>query len=170
MRQGAHEDKYRHNQRVTTLKDYVRLDNINQTFAAQGVPDDLDLLTIDVDGQEYWLWEALTDFSPRVLLLEYNSSLPDDEPLVEPRGRSGGWDGSDYGGASIGALRRLAASKGYRLVYQEMAGVNAFFVRDDQLASLGEIIDFPRQPNISMVPGKGHPKDPLARSYVNLDD
>ena len=79
-------------------------------------------------------------FGPRVVIVEYNSALDPRRRLVQPRDRDRPWDGTDYFGASLGALRSLADTKGYRLVHTELSGVNAFFVRAD----LGERA-FPRR-------------------------
>ena len=59
--------------------------NINEEFAAAAVPPEFDLLSIDVDGQDYWIWEALRGYSPRVVVVEYNSGLAAEESRVEPK-------------------------------------------------------------------------------------
>jgi hypothetical protein len=101
---------------------------------AQDVPPDFDVLSIDVDGNDYWIWESLVDCSPRVVVIEYNSSVDPSRELVQPYGPDR-WDGSSsFYGASLGALRRLARQKGYRLVHVELTGTNAFFVRNDVAA------------------------------------
>lgn len=102
--------------------------NADELFAAAAVPDEADLMSIDVDGQDYWIWEAMTS-SPRVVIIEFNAALEDRK--VEPLGTPYSGPGPDYVGASIGAMRELGEAKGYQLVHVEMAGVNAFFVRDD---------------------------------------
>lgn len=89
----------------------------------------IDLLSIDVDGIDYWLWEA-TEAKPKVVVIEYNSSIPAKLALAQPLDAPP-WDGSDFGGASIGAMVALGQKKGYSLVHCESAGVNAFFVRND---------------------------------------
>jgi hypothetical protein len=159
--------KYRHNARVSTVQAMVTTDNINRLFTDGGCPQDVDVVSIDVDGQDYWLWEALTCVRPRIVVIEYNSGLPADDELVEPRGRADGWDNTDYFGASIGALVRLGRAKGYTLAHQEMAGVNAFFVRDDLLDELGAITPIPRTPNY-WLRGGGNPVDPYQRPYTRL--
>ena len=85
------------------------------------------------DGNDYWIWEAVTASSPRVLIMEYNSMFGPDRSVTIPydpqfdRHRHH----SMYYGASLTALTRLNTRKGYRLVAVEPAGVNAFFLRHD---------------------------------------
>ena len=161
--------KYRHNQKVSTLDDLVTPENIDRLLIQAGCPVDVDIASIDVDGQDYWIWEALSCVRPRIVVIEYNSGLPADDELVEPKGRTGGWDNTDYFGASIAALVRLGRAKGYTLAHQEMAGVNAFFVRDDLRDKLGEITPTPRTPNYWLRGGR-HPVDPLNRRYTRLTE
>jgi hypothetical protein len=115
---------------IQTVHAPVTPENVNELFAAAGVPRSFDLLSIDIDGQDYWVWEALRGFEPRVVVVEYNAGLPVTGRLVEEKGRTG-WQKTDYFGASLGALVALGSDKGYRLVHTELAGVNAFFVRND---------------------------------------
>jgi hypothetical protein len=81
------------------------------------------------------------------------------------------WDGTDYYGASLGALRRLGAALGYRLVHTELAGVNAFFVREDLIGAFADLaLDAvpERPPNY---PGfDRHPPDPHSRAYLDLNE
>jgi hypothetical protein len=139
---------------IAVAQQVVTPANINDLFAAAAVPTEFDLLSIDVDGQDYWIWEALEEHSPRVVILEYNSSLAAEERLVERRG-SHVWDETDYFGASLGAIRELGEKKGYRLVHCELAGVNAFFVRED-LAAPFLASPLPRGPNFQLH-GRRHP-------------
>ena len=75
-------------------------------------------------------------------------------------------DGSDYFGASLGALRRLAGARGYRLVHTDIAGVNAFFVREDLAGSFASEDEVPvRAPNF-FLQGAGHPPHAGTRVYV----
>jgi hypothetical protein len=128
--------KYAGSRTVITRRAVVTADNIEDIMAASGVPADLDLLSIDIDGNDYWVWEAIRSFRPRVVVIEYNANLPLDRRLVMPRDDRYVWDGTDYVGASLGALRELGNRKGYELVHTDSTGVNAFFVRGDEAAGL----------------------------------
>jgi hypothetical protein len=115
-------------------------DNVNDLIRADLGERDADLLCIDVDGLDYWVWEATTCIRPRVVVIEYLSiwgaetsvTVPyreDFEPVYA--GRFG-----IYGGASLPALVKLGRKKGYRLVGCQRYGYNAFFVREDIGAEL----------------------------------
>jgi hypothetical protein len=165
------ERKYRTAERITTLKAMVTPGNVQELFERAGVPAEPALLSIDVDGADYWIWEALADYRPRVVVIEYNSALAPERRLVQPREHDG-WDGTDYFGASFGAIRALGESKGYRLVHVELTALNAFLVREelaegrfpppDRVAVRG-------LPNYFQA-GYRHANDPHARRYLDLDE
>jgi len=159
--------KYTFNPRVTTANALMSPENIDEVFRAQAVPDDFDILAIDVDGNDYWVWQGVRTYRPKVVVIEYNAGLDPSKALVQPFQREG-WDGTSYFGASLGAMCALAAEKGYRLVYTELAGVNAFFVRVDLAADFpsADLLP-PRFPNYYFG-GRGHPEDPLNRRYLDL--
>lgn len=125
--------RFRNNQRIQTFKRHITPETINECFQLAGVPIDIDLLSIDVDGQDLWVWNALEDYRPRVVVVEYNSGLDPSGTMVEREGVYQGF--VDTFGASIGALRKIGAEKGYRLVHCDLSGVNAFFVREDLVNS-----------------------------------
>jgi hypothetical protein len=163
------EAKYQPNPRVATRCAFVTADNVEATFTDLRIPVDLDLLSIDIDGSDYWVWRALTSFRPRVLVIEYNSTLPVDRALVWPPDRTERWDGTAHFGSSILALTRLGKEKGYRLVHTDLCGVNAFFVRDD-VAELVGVTDPPlRSMNIGLV-GIELPAAPEGRTWLDLDN
>ncbi len=141
---------------LATVRSYVTPANVEQLFRDAAVPDDFDLLSIDVDGQDYWVWEAIDELRPRVVVIEYNSALPAEEQLVEPRGRSAAFTLFDFFGASLGALRALGEHKRYTLVHTELAGVNAFFVRND-LAGRFDAASLGRGPNFDLLGGHHFP-------------
>lgn len=129
-------------------------------------PEDFDVLSMDVDGADYWIWRAMRAFHPRIVIIEYNASLGGQERLVQPAERSDAFDNTNYGGASIAALRELGDVKGYRLVHTELTGNNAFFVRRDQpgVYPAAEIVPL-RGPN-HYLRSQGHPADASGRPYV----
>jgi glycosyltransferase involved in cell wall biosynthesis len=125
------ESKYAAQGKVSTIRARVNADNVESLFAQAGVPAEPDVVSIDIDGQDYWIWSAIDAYRPRVLVIEYNSSLDPRRCLVQPDRPGHGWEGTAYYGASLGALERLGEDKGYRLVHTDLSAVNAFFVRDD---------------------------------------
>jgi hypothetical protein len=168
---GRLQAKYELTARVRTQNAFVSPENIESLFADAVVPADLDVLSIDIDGQDYWIWEAIESYRPRVVIVEYNSHLPASRKLVMPKGRSEPWDGSDYIGSSLAAFEDLGRRKGYVLVHTELTALNAFFVREDLAAGR---FPAPDQVDRRVLPdyhlqGVRYLADPLRRSYVDLD-
>ena len=124
------DDKYVASSGVVTSQAMVTPANVEELFHRAGVPAEPDVVSIDIDGGDYWVWEAMVNYRPRVVVIEYNAAIDPRRRLVQPRERAR-WDGTDFFGSSVAALRALGESKGYRLVHTELAGVNAFFVRED---------------------------------------
>jgi len=110
----------------------VMPDNIDRLVSAHSIAGNLDLLSIDIDSYDYWLWDAIKSISPRVVVIEYNASLPPNCAKTLPLS-STPLTGTNYFGASLGAFASLADKKGYSLVGCTITGVNAFFVRRDLL-------------------------------------
>ena len=121
---------------LQVLNSFVTRENIDGIVQKAGLPKDLDLISIDIDFNDYYVWEALTAIQPRVVVIEYNGRFvpPLRRAVTYEADRS--WDGSDYSGCSLQALSDLGERKGYRLVGCNMSGVNAFFVRADLCGSL----------------------------------
>ncbi len=90
-----------------------------------------DLLSIDVDGNDYHVWDAVQSVSPRVVVVEYNAAWFPPLSLAVTYQERFQWRQNTYFGASLKALEVLAERKGYHLVGCCFAGVNAFFVRAD---------------------------------------
>lgn len=119
-------------------KEFITAENINELFAKYKVPRTFDLLSVDIDYNTYWVWKALEGYSPRVVVIEYNPAFPPTESLAVPYDPQGMWDGTRYYGASLLALAKLGADKGYTLVGCDDYGVNAFFVRSDLSGSFAK--------------------------------
>lgn len=124
---------------VRAVQQFLTLENLRSTILGSGLPEQIDLLSIDVDGNDYWFWKDISFLNPRVVVIEYNASLGPKVPLAVPydplfdcyRKHLSGL----YHGASLMALVKLAREKGYALVGCDSSGVNAFFVRGDCLSS-----------------------------------
>jgi hypothetical protein len=162
--------KYSANLVVHTEHALVGPDNVQQLFAQFGVPAEPDVLSIDVDGNDYWIWKALNNYSPRIVVIEYNAHWPLSSRWVQPCDPDRAWQGTDNYGASLGALRSLGEEKGYRLVHTELTGNNAFFVRADLPAVLPmpDLVPL-RAPNHFLL-GASHPAHPQpAPPIIDLD-
>lgn len=90
----------------------------------------VDLLSIDIDGNDYHIWEAVSAVQPRVVIIEYNAKFPPECDWVMPYDAGYVWDSSDRQGATLKAMERLGRKKGYQLVGTNMTGANAFFVQN----------------------------------------
>jgi hypothetical protein len=116
---------------VQVLNRYITAANADELIAEIAGIDELDLLSIDTDTIDYWIWQGIKKAKPRLVVIEYNATWPPfirktvaNDPLML-------WDGTNFTGASLGALEALGREKGYCLVGCSLAGVNAFFVRED---------------------------------------
>jgi hypothetical protein len=118
---------------VTCVRAVVTSENVQELFTAAGVPAEPDLLSIDIDGNDYWIWKAITDYRPRVVVVEYNPFYPPPARWVMAEDPNFRWQRTTYFGASLAALSRLGKAKGYELVGTDSHGVNSFFVRADCL-------------------------------------
>ncbi|MBC7804130.1 MAG: hypothetical protein H7Y16_09670 [Candidatus Parcubacteria bacterium] len=114
---------------------FVTRDNIDGLIRSAAPDEDIGLLSVDIDGNDYWVWQAIRSVRPRIVVVEYNSVFgPELEvtiPYLEDFQRLQAHHSTLYWGASLAALCRLAAAKGYDFVGSNSAGNNAFFVRSD---------------------------------------
>jgi hypothetical protein len=120
--------------RLTTMEAFITAENIEDLFRKGGVPEEFDLLCIDIDRNDYYVWETITGYRPRIVVIEYNPLFPPTISWVVPYDPKAMWNGTSHTGASLRALEELGAKKGYGLVGCTLEGVNAFFVRNDLLA------------------------------------
>lgn len=119
---------------------FITKDNINELLSSNGIAGDIGLLSVDIDGNDYWVWQAIDTIAPRIVICEYNSQFGPTAEVTTPYDAAFVRDTAHfskiYYGASIRALCSLAARKGYSLVASNSAGNNVFFVRNDLLGSL----------------------------------
>lgn len=120
---------------IEAVQAFIDCDNINRLIEEGGMAGEIGLLSVDIDGNDYWVWKAISFANPAIVVCEYNAVLGDLHALTVPyrsdfqRGRA--HHSNLYFGASLRALRSLAAEKGYSFVGTTSSGCNAFFVRDD---------------------------------------
>ena len=114
---------------------FITRENINELLRESGFEPDIGLLSIDVDGVDYWILEAITAVQPRLLVLEYNAVFGGERAISVPYKptffRTREHHSNLYFGASLAAMAHLAETKGYSLVGTNSAACNAFFVRND---------------------------------------
>jgi len=119
--------------RLTVCQAHVTAENVCDLFARMQIPREFDLLSIDVDGNDYWIWKHLAGYSPRVIVIEYNALFRPPVKWVMRYDPQHHHTGTSYFGASLKSLEILGREKGYALVACSFTGVNAFFVRRDLL-------------------------------------
>ena len=120
---------------VKTAPSFITKDNINDIIKGAGIEGEIGILSVDIDGNDYWVLDAIECVNPQILIVEYNSlfgskakiTVPYDENFV----RTEKHHSNLYYGASIAALTELANKKGYSLVGSNKFGNNLFFVRQD---------------------------------------
>jgi hypothetical protein len=114
---------------------FITRGNINDILASSRLDHDLGILSIDIDGVDYFVFEAITDFRPRILIFEYNAVFGRDRKISVPYSdnfqRTESHYSNLYFGASLAALTDLANKRGYTLVGTNSTGINAFFIRND---------------------------------------
>ena len=113
----------------------ITRENIDALIQKAAPASEPDLLSIDVDGNDYHIWSAVQSISARVVVVEYNASWFPPMALSVAYQQRFEWKKNTYFGASLKALQLLAESKQYRLVGCCFAGINAFFVRADLCGS-----------------------------------
>ena len=120
---------------LTAICQWVTRENINKIIAAAGISGDIGLLSIDLDGNDYWVWEIIDVVSPRIVICEYNSVFGDDCAVAVPYDPHFNISDAHYSnlyfGCSLPALCKLAGIKGYNFIGSDSTGCNAFFVRKD---------------------------------------
>ena len=126
---------------ISFVKKFIDKDNLNLIIDSHfNNNEEIDFFSIDVDGNDYYLFENLK-VRPKVICIEYNFWFGPDLNCSIPYDKNFIWDvGSIYFGASLNSLCKLAKRKGYSLIALESHCVNAFFIRSD-LKSNFEVID-----------------------------
>ncbi len=150
---------------VKTIESFITKDNIEEIFSSNGVPSQPDFLMIDIDGNDYHIWESITNYEPKVVCIEYNASYGPDEDFVVEYDPDLSWQHDDYHSASIKKMVELGTSKGYSLLHVKMVGDNLYFVKDEYLSlfnigdnSIQAMYQLPQMGKYGRgVNGKGHP-------------
>ncbi len=156
---------------IDIKKERVTAENIQQLLKKYNTPQNFDLLSIDIDFNDYWVWKSISDYSPRVVVIEFNSSIPPTESKVVRYDQNSQWDGTNYFGASLLALKNLGVEKGYTLVGCDSNGVNAFFCRSElvseiKIKDIEELYRPPRYGKIVSGVHIGHP--PSEKTMIEI--
>lgn len=129
---------------LTAIDAFVTRDNIDGLIAGAGFSGEIGLLSVDIDGNDYWVWESISSVNPWIVIVEYNAVLGDLKPLSIPYDagftRMAAHHSALYYGASAAAFEFLAARKGYVAVGSNRAGNNLFYLRKDVMAAIQPLI------------------------------
>ena len=125
---------------LTALTEHVTKENINSILKSNGFINEIGLLHIDIDGNDYWIWKEINIISPVIVIVEYNSVFGCENTWTVPYDPGFSRQGYHYSnlcfGASLLALCDLAEEKGYYFIGCNNNGVNAYFIRKDKIKEL----------------------------------
>ncbi len=115
---------------------WITIDNVNDLLIAAGCEGEVDVFSLDMDGNDYWIWQAIKVIKPRLLVCETHNIIPSDQSLtIEYRPDFNCFSKAgheDYRSVSLLAMVKLCREKGYRLIGAHRHGFNAFFLREDE--------------------------------------
>ena len=125
---------------LTAVAAFITRDNVDSLFRENGFTGEIGLLSIDIDGNDYWVWERVEAVNPIIVVVEYNSVLGSQHAVTIPYSpefrRTQAHYSNLYWGCSLRALYLLGERRGYAFVGCNSAGNNAYFVRTDKLGAL----------------------------------
>jgi hypothetical protein len=115
---------------------WITAENVNEFISGAGVSGDVDLLALDIDGNDYWVWKAIEVIDPRVCVFETHDIIPSDLALTVPYDPNFAYEKQvggqkEFRSASLKAMCKLCAEKGYRLIGSHRYGFNVYFLRND---------------------------------------
>jgi hypothetical protein len=124
---------------LTAVNSFITSDNINHLLADHGFSGELGILSIDIDGNDYWVWQSIQEVSPAIVIIEYNSVFGPDHAITVPYTpefqRTLAHYSNLYWGSSLKALTSLAQEKNYFFWGCNSNGNNAYFIRQDKIGS-----------------------------------
>ncbi len=124
---AEHKDTSLHPPRFSQA--WITAENVNALIAESGVSGPVDLLSLDIDGMDYWVWKAISVIDPQVVVCEISNLIPADRALTVPYDAEFVCQDEEYRSVSLAAMVKLGREKGYRMVGTHRFGFNAFFVK-----------------------------------------
>jgi hypothetical protein len=125
---ARHKDTFLYPPRFTHA--WISAEHVNDLVAQSGARGPVDLLSLDIDGMDYWIWKAISVIEPQVVVCETHNPIPPDLALTVPYDPQFVFQSENYRGASLAAMCKLGREKGYRLVGAHRFGFNAFFLKN----------------------------------------
>lgn len=125
---------------LTAATAFITAENINDLIEQHGFSGETGLLHIDIDGNDYWVWKAISVISPIIVIVEYNSVFGEKNSWTIPYkpdfNRTDAHYSNLYFGSSLLSLYDLAKEKGYTFIGSNSNGNNAYFIRNDKMQGL----------------------------------
>jgi len=165
---------------------FIDVDNINDTLLDNGFKGDIGILSIDIDGNDYWVWKAISAVSPSIVICEFNSVFGDHHSVTVPYNpsfqRTKEHYSNLYFGASLPALIELASEKGYSFIGANSNSVNAYFIKSDLVQFINiDSLDSSFYPskcresrdiegNLTFLSGADRIKEISAKSVIDLSN
>jgi len=159
------------NKSINLNKEFITKENIIDLFKKYKVPKHFELLSIDIDFNDYYvLNQIIKNYTMDIVICEYNAYFRPYEDFVVKYKSNGYWNGSNYFGASLLAYKKLLNKYNYSLVYTEKEGVNAFFIHNDliknKFINVDKIFKLYNTPKYGKGPRGGHPRDKKNRKFI----
>lgn len=129
-------DEYITKKSLTITESFITAENIEILFEQNNIPKEFDFLSIDVDGNDFWIWKSITKYKPRVVVLEYNAAYGPSISFIPQYDKDYVWGRTNFYGSSLTSLCNLAKDKGYTPVACSFLGNNVYFVRNDCVKDL----------------------------------
>ncbi len=133
--------------KLIAIFDFINAENINQIIKKNDIVGQIGLLSIDIDGNDYWVWNNIDIIQPDIVIIEYNARLGFEKSLTIPYDKNfkrGFGKNKIFYGASLNALYKLGTEKGYNLVATNLNGNNAFFIKKDLLNNTNIVSKLPK--------------------------
>jgi FkbM family methyltransferase len=158
-------------------KEFITKENIVELFRKYNVPQNINILSVDIDFNDFYcLKEILDNYQCDIIICEYNATHLADEDKIIIYEKYGGWDGTNYFGASLLSLDKLGKKYNYSLIYCNNNGVNCFFIHNDilknknlQIKNIGDIASIYKPAKYGNGPNGGHKQDPYNRQFISFN-
>lgn len=144
------EQEYVYKNSLKCENSFITKENINSLIKKNNIVGQIGLLSIDLDGNDYWIWNEINIIDPDIVVIEYNSRFGDNSVTIpyEPLFERGKKLHKVYYGASLKALIKLGKKKGYSIICTNSNGNNAFFVKNSLLNEKVKASQFEQSFNI----------------------
>ena len=119
------------NERLKVVEAFITKDNINDIISSNISDKEIDLLSVDIDGNDIHIFNEISVVNSRVVVIEYNAKFPPPIMFGVDYNPTHAWKGDDYVGSSLKYIEKNLNAKGYKLVGCDLSGSNAFFIRED---------------------------------------